>query len=83
MNLIGTSTTKIFFVSNFCGVINTAEMAMTIKCKISAVSITPLKSQADFTSPYLPFKVKIQQNFSMANILILYKYFKQNTLGVA
>jgi hypothetical protein len=30
-----------------------------------------------------PFKREIQQNISMANIPILYKFFKQKKLGVA
>jgi hypothetical protein len=44
-----TSTTE-FFLPNFSRVNGTAE-----------VNVTPLKSQTDFTTPFSPFKGKIQQ----------------------
>jgi hypothetical protein len=65
-NCIGTSTTK-FFLLNFSGVIDTAE-----------INVTPLKSQ---TVLFLLLKGKSSKNISMANIPILYKYLKQKKVG--
>jgi hypothetical protein len=43
--------------------------------------VTPLKSQTDFASPFLPLKGKSSKNISMANIPILYKYLRQKKVG--
>jgi hypothetical protein len=50
-NFIGTSTTE-FFLPNFSGVNDTAE-----------INVTPLETQTDFTSPFSSFKGKIQQKY--------------------
>jgi hypothetical protein len=81
------------FLSNFSGVNDTAEMAMTIMYvifqntaeTISAVSLTaeiyktPLKFQTDFTSPFFPLMGKSSKNISMTNIPRLYKYSTQKS----
>jgi hypothetical protein len=57
-------------LSNFSGVIDTAE-----------INVTPLKSQTDLQVLFLLLKGKSSKNISMANIPILYKYLKQKKVG--
>jgi hypothetical protein len=74
--------------SNFSGVIDNAETISAVSLtqlkrsetiSISAVSMTPLISQTDFTIPFSSFKGKIQRKYF--NGKYPHKYLKQKKVG--